>query len=263
MLDYKAINKKFWDHKVPYHVKSDFYQTNEFLDGKNVLKPIELDLLGNIKGKSILHLQCHFGLDSLSLARMGAKVTGIDLSPKAIEKARELNEKLGLDAMFHCCDVYDTREHISDTFDIVFTSFGTIGWLPDLDQWAHVIKQSLKPNGKLVFVEFHPVVWMFDYDFTSIAYSHFKGDAIIENSAGTYADRNAPIKNTEISWNHHLSEVFQALSEKGITIKHFEEYNYSPHNCFKNMIETKQGEYMIEKEQGNLPLMYSIVAHPN
>ena len=260
MHDYIALNKKLWDDKVEHHIKSEFYQMDAFLKGKNVLKPVELNLLGEVQNRSILHLQCHFGQDTLSLARMGAKVTGIDLSPAAIEKARELNSQLQLDAAFYCCDLYDTRKHITQTFDIVFTSFGTIGWLPDLDKWAKVIKQSLKPEGKFVFVEFHPVVWMFDYDFSEIEYGYFKGDAIVESNEGTYADRTAPIKNTEVSWNHHLSEVFQALMNEGLKIEHFEEYNYSPHNCFKNMIETKPGEFMIEKEQGKLPLMYSIVA---
>jgi len=165
-----------------------------------------------------------------------------------------------MNATFHCCDLYDTREFVDDQFDIVFTSFRAIGWLPDLDKWAKVIKQSLKPNGKLIFVEFHPVVWMFDYDFTKIEYGYFKGAAIVENNEGTYADRNAPLSNPEVSWNHHLSEVFISLKNVGLTIDQFEEFDYSPHNCFKNMIEKKPGKFMIEKEQGKIPLMYSLVA---
>ena len=157
-MDYLALNKKLWDNKVASHVASDFYDMPAFLDGKNVLKPIELDLLGDINSESILHLQCHFGQDSLCLARMGAQVVGIDLSPKAIQKAQELNEELGLNAQFTCCDVYETRQYVSQKFDTVFTSFGTIGWLPDLDKWAKVIADSLKPGGRLIFVEFHPVV---------------------------------------------------------------------------------------------------------
>src|SRR5690606_19279998 len=131
------------------------------LEGKNTLPEIDIELLGNIKGRSVLHLQCHFGQDSLSMARMGAKVTGIDLSDKAIEEAQKINAVLNLNAKFICCNVYDTLDHINNQFDIVYTSYGVIGWLPDLDKWATIISKSLKPGGKLIFVEFHPVVWMF------------------------------------------------------------------------------------------------------
>ncbi len=259
-MDYLALNKKLWDNKVASHVASDFYDMPAFLDGKNVLKPIELDLLGDINSESILHLQCHFGQDSLCLARMGAQVVGIDLSPKAIQKAQELNEELGLNAQFTCCDVYETRQYVSQKFDTVFTSFGTIGWLPDLDKWAKVIADSLKPGGRLIFVEFHPVVWMYDYDFKEIEYGYFKGDAIVENNEGTYADRGAALKDTEVSWNHHLGEVFSALIGAGLNITRFEEHSYSPHNCFNNMVETSPGQFEIKGLEGKIPLMYSLVA---
>ena len=132
--DYLEVNKKLWNEKTTIHVGSDFYEMEEFLAGKNTLKPIETPLLGDVKGKSILHLQCHFGQDSLSLARMGAKVTGLDLSDASISKAQELNKKMGLDAKFVCSDVYSAKNHIKEKFDIVFTSYGTIGWLPDLEE---------------------------------------------------------------------------------------------------------------------------------
>jgi 2-polyprenyl-3-methyl-5-hydroxy-6-metoxy-1,4-benzoquinol methylase len=115
-------------------------------------KSIELELLGNVKGLSILHLQCHFGQDSLSLARMGAHVTGIDLSDKAIKTAQELNAELHLNAEFICSDIYDLPQHLNKQFDIVFTSYGTIGWLPDLNKWAQIIHHFLKPEGKFIFV---------------------------------------------------------------------------------------------------------------
>src|ERR1700748_3023902 len=137
--NYKEINKEAWNKKTAVHVDADFYDVPAFLNGKNSLHTTELNLLGNVKGKSILHLQCHFGLDTLSLARMGAKVTGIDLSDKAIAKARELNTKLGLDATFICCDIYDLPQNLNEKFDLIFTSYGVLGWLPDLQKWAAVI----------------------------------------------------------------------------------------------------------------------------
>ena len=166
--NYIDINKKSWNNKVDFHVQSDFYDLDGFLKGNTSLNDIELALLGDIKGKSILHLQCHFGQDTISLARLGAAVTGIDLSDKAIEKARELSLKTDTAASFICCNIYDLPQHLDKQFDIVFTSYGTIGWLPDLDKWAHIVSRFLKPTGRFVFVEFHPVVCMFGDDFKEI-----------------------------------------------------------------------------------------------
>ncbi len=134
MEDYIKINKQTWNNKTEVHVASDFYDNDNFLKGKSTLNSIELNLLGDLKDKKILHLQCHFGQDSLSLSRMGAKVTGVDLSNKAIEKAEELNQLLNLNAKFICCNIYDLPNYLNEKFDIVFTSYGTIGWLPDLSK---------------------------------------------------------------------------------------------------------------------------------
>ncbi len=182
--NYIDINKQSWNNKVDFHVKSDFYDLDGFLKGNTSLNNIELTLLGNIKRKSILHLQCHFGQDTISLARLGAAVTGIDLSDKAIEKAQELSLKTHTAASFICCNIYDLPQHLDKQFDIVFTSYGTIGWLPDLDKWAYIVSQFLKPNGRFVFVEFHPVVWMFDDDFSKIGYNYFNTGPIVKHKTG-------------------------------------------------------------------------------
>ena len=158
--NYIELNRESWNNRVEPHLKSEFYNLELFLKGKNSLNEIELNLLGEIKGKSILHLQCHFGQDTISLSRLGAKVTGVDLSDKSIEKARELATQTNSDAQFICCDLYDLPNHLDQQFDFVFSSYGTIGWLPDLDKWAKVISSFLKPTGKFIFVEFHPVVWL-------------------------------------------------------------------------------------------------------
>jgi 2-polyprenyl-3-methyl-5-hydroxy-6-metoxy-1,4-benzoquinol methylase len=257
--DYLEVNKKLWNEKTTIHVGSDFYEMEEFLAGKNTLKPIETPLLGDVKGKSILHLQCHFGQDSLSLARMGAKVTGLDLSDASISKAQELNKKMGLDAKFVCSDVYSAKNHIKEKFDIVFTSYGTIGWLPDLDKWADIVSHFMKPKGKFVFVELHPVVWMYDDSFKNLMFSYFNKEAILETSPGTYADQNAAIELAEVGWNHPLTEVFNSLMSKNLKIRHFEEYDFSPHNCFKGMTERAPGEFVVADSEGKLPMCYSLV----
>ncbi len=258
--NYLDINRKTWNNKVAVHIDSAFYANEAFLNGKSTLNSIELDLLGDVSGKSVLHLQCHFGQDSLSLGRMGAQVTGIDFSDKAIEKAQEFNDLLGLNCRFVCCDVYQTRKHIVEQFDIVFSSYGTIGWLPDLQQWANVIANSLKPGGQLVFAEFHPVVWMFDNDFKGVFYSYFNVESIIEDESGTYADRYADIEAKTVSWNHSLAEVIEALLQNGLTIEHFGEYDYSPYACFRDTEEFESGKYRVQHLGNKIPMVYSIVA---
>lgn len=258
--NYIDINRKSWNNKVDAHVASDFYNMEGFIKGKSSLNVIELDLLGDVKGKSILHLQCHFGQDSLSLARMGAKITGVDLSDKAIEKAKELAEQLELDANFICCDIYELPSILNQTFDIVFTSYGTIGWLPDLDKWANLISNFLKPKGKFVFAEFHPVVWMFDDDFEKIGYNYFEEDAIIETENGTYADREADLIQTTVSWNHSMSEVVNRLITNGLEINVLNEYDYSPYNCFKHTVEFEPSKFRIKHLGNKIPMVYAILA---
>ncbi|MEZ4853348.1 class I SAM-dependent methyltransferase [Flavobacterium sp.] len=258
--DFFNRNKQAWNNKVPVHITSEFYDQKSFISGKNSLPNIDLNLLGDVSNLSILHLQCHFGQDTLSLARMGAQVTGIDLSDKAIDTAKKLNDELQLNAQFVCCNVYDTRNYIKQQFDIVYTSYGTIGWLPDLDRWAKVIVDSLKPGGKFIFVEFHPVIWMFDDDFTKIQYHYHNEKPIIETFTGTYAQKDAEIQTDYVGWNHSLAEVISSLLKQGLEIKSFEEYDYSPYNCFNKTFEFEKGKFRIKGFENKLPMLYSITA---
>jgi len=259
-MDYLDINRKTWNDKVQVHVESDFYGQREFLDGKNTLNDIELELLGDVEDKRILHLQCHFGQDTISLARMGATTVGADFSDEAINVATGLAKDLNADATFICSDIYDLPNRMYQEFDIVFTSYGTIGWLPDLDKWAKVISHFLKPGGKFVFAEFHPVVWMYDDNFTKVTYNYFRSDAIEEESTGTYADTSAPIENKTVNWNHALSEVFTSLLENGLSIEKFREYDYSPYDCFAQTEEFEKGKFRIKHFGNYIPMVYSILA---
>lgn len=262
-LNYLEINKKSWNNKTEIHINSSFYDQENFLKGKNSLNPIELDLLGDISGKTILHLQCHFGQDSISMSRMGAHVTGVDLSDVAIENARKIAQDLSSNAEFICCDVYSLPEKLDKKFDLVFTSYGTIGWLPDLDKWAEVISKFLKPNGSFVFVEFHPVVWMFDDDFQKVAYNYFNSGPIIENLSGTYADKDAPITQEYIMWNHSMSEVINNLIKHGLKINTLNEYDYSPYACFRHVIEFEPNKFRIEHLGNTIPMVYALTASKN
>lgn len=262
-VDYLNINKKSWNNKVETHVNSEFYDMENFMKTQNSLNPIELNLLPNLKGKTVLHLQCHFGQDSISLSKLGAKVIGVDLSDKAISKARELAEELQADAEFICCDVYDLPNHLNQQFDFVFSSYGTIGWLPDINQWASIVSQFLKPKGQFVFVEFHPVVWMFDDDFTHIKYHYSNKEPIQETETGTYAEKDADIEQEFVMWNHGLSEVIGGLIKQSLTITHFSEYDYSPYDCFANTIEVEPKKFRIKNFDDKLPMVYALVASKN
>jgi SAM-dependent methyltransferase len=259
-INYLEINKKSWNNRTDTHLKSDFYDQESFLKGKSSLKDIELKLLGDIEGKSILHLQCHFGQDTISLTKLGAEVTGVDLSDKAIESARRIAAEMNADVTFICCDIYDLPKHLDQKFDIVFTSYGTITWLPDLNQWAELISSYLKLGGRFVFAEFHPVVWMFDDDFNRVAYNYFNIGPIIETESGTYADREAEISQQYVCWNHSISEVITGLIQNGLTINSMQEFDYSPYNCFNNTIELEPGKYRIKGLDNKMPMLYTIEA---
>ncbi|MCU0436760.1 MAG: class I SAM-dependent methyltransferase [Raineya sp.] len=258
--NYLEINRNSWNNRLESHLNSDFYDLTGFMNGKSSLNTIELDLLGNIQGKSILHLQCHFGQDTLSLARLGANVTGVDLSDKAIKKAQELASQLNIQANFICSDIYDLPKHLDEHFDIVFTSYGTIGWLPDLNRWSSLISRYLKPDGKFIFVEFHPVVWMFDDNFERIGYNYFNDGAIIETESGTYADKNAPITQDYVCWNHGMGEVINNLIKNDLEILSLEEFDYSPYNCFNKTVEFEPHKYRIEHLGNKIPMVYALSA---
>ncbi len=257
-LNYTDLNKKMWNDRVDVHTQSAMYDLPAFIAGKTSLNDIELELLGDIRGKNILHLQCHFGMDTLSLARMGAKATGIDFSEKAIEKARELNEQLGLDAEFICADVMKLDELSLGLFDMIFSSYGTIGWLPELKTWGKNIQNLLKPGGKFIFVEFHPFIWMYDDAFSTLKYSYFNLEPIIEESIGTYADKKAELQHTCVGWNHPLTDVLGSLLNEEMQLTDFKEYEYSPYNIFPDAVLTPGG-FMIRNMENKLPLVYSLV----
>lgn len=259
MEDYISLNKDAWNKKTEVHLTSDFYDLAGFKKHKNSLKSIELDLLGEVKGKKILHLQCHFGQDSLSLANMGAKVTGADLSDAAIETARALNTELGLDAEFVCCDIYDLPQHLKGEFDIIFTSYGTIGWLPDIQKWANVVGHFLRKGGYFVMADFHPVVWMFDNDFQRVEYRYFNGDAIVEEISGSYTDKNAPITTKIVGWNHGLAEIINALFAQNLQLIAFQEFDYSPYPCFEPVTPAdEEGKWYIKGMEKKIPVVYAL-----
>lgn len=257
-LNYLDINRQSWNKRTGIHLASDFYDNESFLNGRSSLNEIEIALFPELNDKEVLHLQCHFGQDSISLARKGANVTGVDLSDEAIRIAKEQADKLGIDCNFVCCDLYDFPKLNQKTFDFVFTSYGTIAWLPDLDKWAKVISDSLKPGGEFLIVEFHPIVWMFDDDFNEVAYNYFKDGSIVDSEEGTYAQKDDKESFDYVCWNHSLSETYNALQKNGILVTHFSEYDYSPYDCFKGTEEFAPGKFRIQSMGNKMPMVFAL-----
>ncbi len=265
MQDYLSLNRASWNARTAAHWDSDFYDVPGWLAGNDSLRDIELALLpADLSGLRILHLQCHFGQDTLSLARRGAHVTGVDLSDAAIGRANELAERTGLTdrVRFINCDLYSLPDHLDEaaSFDIVFTTYGTIGWLPDLDRWATLIAHYLRPGGTLVFADFHPVVWMLNDERTELHYRYFKDEPIVEEHTDSYTDNSGGLSYTDVAWNHSFGEILGSLLAAGLRLDFFEEYDYSPYNCFPNMKEIGPHRYQFNELAGIVPVVYAIRA---
>lgn len=253
------INKKSWNLRTGMHVDSAFYNLKGFKKSKNSLHSLEIDLLGDIQNESILHLQCHFGMDSLSLEGMGAKVTGIDFSDEAIDFAQNLAKELEMRTEFICANVYDFELAKKNSFNTVFSSYGVVGWLPDLKKWAKVIHENLAEKGRFILVDFHPVLWMFNDDFNEIEYSYFNDEPYIEITKGSYADSSNNKKTTSIWWSHSLSEITMAFINEGFSLTNFKEYNYSPFDCFKHTTCIGKDKYRIKHLEQKIPMVYAMV----
>ena len=258
--DYLETNQAHWDTMVDAHWESAFYDVPGWLAGRDNLPALDVEWLpDSLDGKRLLHLQCHFGQDTLSIARRGAVVTGADISGRAIERARELAALAKLEGTFVQSDVYGLPDRLQGSFDIVYTSWGTIGWLPDVERWAGVVDHFLAPGGQFVFLDFHPMVWMYEDDRTRFDYSYFNRGPISDESSQSYTgDEKAKTRQT--GWNHSLGEVIGALLRRGLVLEAFEEYDYSPHACFTNAVEIEPNKYQWRGFEGVLPMSYALRA---
>lgn len=259
MNHFYETNKSTWNDKVETHQKSDFYRLDDFKNGWNSLKSIELNALGDVSGKSLLHLQCHFGQDTLSWERLGAKVTGVDFSNKAIQLARDLTQELNMNAQFIESNVLELDQHLDEQFDIVFTSYGTICWLGDLEKWASLVNRFLKPGGTFLIADFHPIINMYDWNTAEIDFPYFyDAEPSSEYEEGTYANPDAAIGGMEYFWFHPISKVTNLLLAEGLTLELFQEFPYSPYNCFPNMNKIKEDYYVYNKTKFPLPHTYCL-----
>ena len=261
--EFMGVNLKRWNELVDINVKSKSYDLEGFVSGKTSLLPIELEELGDVNGKSLLHLQCHFGMDTLSWAKLGAKVTGIDFSEKAINLARELSIKLKIPANFIESNIYDIPNVLDEKFDIVFTSYGTICWLPDLEKWAQIISNCLKPEGIFYIIDGHPFGFIIDekQDPFIVGFNYFpEGKPVFFEGEGAYADPSADIHFVAYEWSHSLGDVVNALISAGLRIEFLREFDYSDVQSHPFLIQSEDGWWRFQNLPGGMPLMFSIRA---
>lgn len=264
---YRRANQSLWDKLARFHPGTDFYDVPGFKAGQSALDPIVRAGVGNVSGKSLLHLQCHFGLDTLSWAREGAVVTGIDFSSEGIARGQQLASELNIPANFICSDLYDLPNRLSDSFDVVFTSYGALIWLPDIEQWARIIAHFLKPGGLFFIAEGHPFSMIFDGEDASIDTLHVRypyfghSQPYEEESTGTYADPEADLgRQVSYEWSHGLAEIVMALISAGLNIESLEEHSCVAWQMFPFLEAHDDRLWYFPSGATPFPLMFTIRA---
>ncbi len=260
-------NQQLWDEWTAIHETSAFYDLAGFRQGGIRLRPYEIEEIGDVAGLDLLHLQCHFGIETLSWARLGARVTGADFSPAAIALATRLAAELDLDARFVHSDLYELPDVLEGQFDIVYTSRGVLGWLPDISRWARVVSHFLKPGGTFYITEIHPVTQAFENDGVSpgelrLQYPYWEHpDPLAFEVAGSYADPSAEVKApTEYGWDHGLGEIVTALIEAGLRIESLREFPFVDWKL-DFLVEAEDGTWRLPLDTpGELPLFFSLLA---
>jgi len=266
-------NRKAWDEWASIHMQgTSSYPVDEFKAGKKGWAPNLPDDIGDVKAKSVLHLQCHFGMDTLMWARQEAHVTGVDFSGTAIRGAVALNNELRMEARFVQSDIYALPDVLAAEFDIVLTYYGVLPWLPDLARWAEIVARYIKPGGFLYVADTHPLAYMLEVGegerFPHIAYPYFSDGEPerCEPDGGTYAAPDAQTANlVTYEWKHPMEEIINAIVDAGLTIEYLHEFPYTFYNMFYytptlTMEEDAEGWWRILGMDDRLPLMFSLKA---
>ena len=275
-LETFAINRARWDEVVAIHVASSFYRVAEFLKGEDILLPIEASEVGDLTGKSLIHLQCHFGLDTLALARRGATVTGLDFSANAIAAARDLAIQAGVKARFVEGNLYEAPALISERFDRAYVTWGAINWLPDIQGWAKVVATMLKPGGELYLLEGHPFAFTLDQVADGVApggaqdaraplrpaFPYFgDGVPLTFDMETTYTGDGPKLKNTRThEFVHGLGDILGALIGAGLTLTCFAEHDSLAWAMWPKLIEGPDRMFRVPKGEPSLPLSFSLKA---
>jgi SAM-dependent methyltransferase len=269
MDDYSRANRAVWNAWTAHHAGSEHHRDAERVRaGGSSLRSIELEEVGAVAGRTLLHLQCNMGSDTLSWARLGARVTGVDIADGAIAKARALALEAGIEARFVCSDVYDLPAALDEQFDIVFTSYGALCWMPDLSRWAEIAARYVRPGGVFYIVDLHPFPMIFDsgrQDPTGmrfeVASPYFHAAepiaaAVEPGSAG--ADEDAPA--TVYAWRYSLGEVISALLAAGLQLEFVHEFPMAHYRCFPELVRGEDGWWRWPDGRNSMPLLFSIKA---
>ena len=271
MNDYLDVNRANWDERAPAHAASADYNLAAFREDPTHLSDVvrfDLPLLGDVSGLRGVHLQCHIGTDTLSLARLGATMTGVDFSPRSLEQARRLAATAGPSVEYVEADVYSAPDALGGaTFDLVYTGTGALCWLPDIRRWARTVAALLRPGGRLFMREGHPVVWALDYDRTDgllvLEFPYFElREASVWNEGGTYVETDAVFTHTIThEWNHGLGEIFTALTDAGMAVTGLVEHRSVPWTPLPGrMTRVDGGEWVLTDRPERLPLSYTLQA---
>jgi len=266
MDDRLEANRRNWDERVALHAGSAFYDVAGWLSERRGPRPEELRAVGDVAGRSLVHLQCHFGMDTLQWARAGATVTGVDFSASAIAEATSLAERAGLadSARFVCSDVYDARAALGGArFDVAYVSLGSLCWLPDVARWADVVAGLLAPSGVLYLHDVHPLSQVFDdEEGETVAYSYFEEpEGYADDFPYTYTDGEARLDNTRTYWwNHSLGEIVGALLDRGLAVERLEEHDWTVFRQFPWLVEAPGGRFEIPAGRPRLPLAFTVIA---
>jgi len=254
-------NRGFWDEVTPLHLKT--YNVDGFLKGEPWLPGQILREMGEVEGRSLLHLQCHFGLDTLAWASLGADVTGVDFSPQSIEAARSLAKRTNLEADFVCSDIYHLPQKLEKKFDIVFTSIGVLCWLNDLDRWAKIIAHFLKPGGFFYIMEGHPLLYTFDDDgkWTFIlSYFHQEHPYFWGEDTTDYMDTSYHPESPTYEWQWSISDIINALLRAGLRLEFFNEFGAVDNPVYPGMVKREDGLYTFPNMPVELPILFSLKA---
>jgi 2-polyprenyl-3-methyl-5-hydroxy-6-metoxy-1,4-benzoquinol methylase len=262
-----AANEALWDAWTAVHAAGSFYDLDSFRAGGVRIRPYEIEMVGDVAGKSLLHLQCHFGMDTLSWARLGARVTGADFSPAAIDLATQLAEELGFpEARFVRSNVYDLPGVLAGEFDVVYTSRGVLSWLPDIAAWARVAARYVAPGGRFFISEIHPIAQAFENEGVGqgelrLNYPYWEHKAPLTFAVkGSYADPDADVgEHTEHGWDHGLGEIVTALIDAGLRIERLVEHPFLEWKV-DWLVEAEDGTWVMPPGAGELPLMFSLLA---
>ncbi|MEU8900378.1 methyltransferase [Nocardia sp. NPDC048505] len=268
--DYRSLNKAKWDERAPAHAASPDYEVSRFRADPEFLSAVvrfDRPLLGSVRGLRCVHLQCHIGTDTLSLARLGAQMTGLDFSPVSLTQARRLAEQTGTPIEFVESDVYEAHTALgTERFDLVYTGIGALCWLPSVRRWAETVAGLLRPGGRLFLREGHPVLWATDETRTDalvLGYPYFElPEPMVFAEAGTYVETDAELTAaTTHEWNHGLGEIVTAVLDAGLTVTGLTEHTSVPWNALPGrMRRDAEGEWTLSAHPERLPLSYTLQA---